>query len=315
MLAPSAFLASAAATLELQNEILPSQFHQLNDHCVRDALDIWSKSSSIPEPIQPANKIQKVWDAAITSAAYSDLLTRSGSETDTARLLAASAPHSGDWLHAPPITAIGLRLTNEMIRVAVGFRLGTNTCEPHQCVCGTTVDARGLHGLCCRKSAPRHQRHSHMNDIIWRAVKRAQIPVVKEPVGLSMDGKRPDGATLIPWARGKPLAWDVTVPDTFAKSHLQNTATQACAAADTAADNKVTKYAHLATTHMFVPISVETGGSWNVQAVEFVQDLGKRISEVTNEPMETQFLFQRLSMAVQRGNAIAFKSTFPADNF
>ena len=123
-------------------------------------------------------------------------------------------------------------------------------------------------------------------------------------------------ATLIPWVRGKPgLAWDVTVPDTFAKSHLQNTATQACAAADTAADNKVTKYAHLATTHMFVSISLETGGSWNVQAVEFVQDLGKRISEVTNESMETQFLFQRLSMAVQRGNSIAFKSTFPADNF
>ena len=96
--------------------------------------------------------------------------------------------NTGDWFHAPPITAIGLRLTNEMIRVAVGFRLGTNTCEPHQCVCGTTVDARGLHGLCCGESAPTHQRHSHMNDIIWRAVKRAQIPVVKEPVGLSMDG-------------------------------------------------------------------------------------------------------------------------------
>ena len=57
---------------------------------------------------------------------------------------------------------------------------------------------------------------------------------------------------------------------------------------------------------MNVPISVETGGSWNAQAVGFVQDLGKRNSEVTNEP---------LSMVVQRGNAIAFESTFPADNF
>ena len=93
-----------------------------------------------------------------------------------------------------------------------------------------------------------------MNDIIWRAVKRTQIPVVKESVGLSVDGKRPDGATLIPWSRGKPLAWDVTVPHTFAKSHLHSTAIQACSAADTAAGNKVTKYAHLATTHMFVPI-------------------------------------------------------------
>ena len=62
---------------------------------------------------------------------------------------------------------------------------------------------------------------------------------------------------------------------------------------NTVAGNKVTKYAHLATTHMFVPISVETGGSWNVQAVEFVQDLGKLISEVTNEPLETQYLFQQ----------------------
>ena len=62
---------------------------------------------------------------------------------------------------------------------------------------------------------------------------------------------------------------------------------------NTAAGNDVTKYAHLPTTHMFVPISVavETGESWNVQAVEIVQDLGKRISEFTSEPLETQYLF------------------------
>jgi len=37
------------------------------------------------------------------------------------------------------------------------------------------------------------------------------------------DNKRPDGTTLfslLPWARGKPMAWDVTVPDTFAESHM-----------------------------------------------------------------------------------------------
>ena len=47
-----------------------------------------------------------------------------------------------------------------------------------------------------------------MNDLIWRAVKRAEIPAVKEPVGLMQDGKRSDGATLIPWARGKPLEYE-----------------------------------------------------------------------------------------------------------
>jgi len=62
---------------------------------------------------------------------------------------------------------------------------------------------------------------------------------VKEPPGLSRDdGKRPDGVTLLPWAKGKPLAWDVTVPDTYADSHLADTATTAGAAAGKAASNK-----------------------------------------------------------------------------
>jgi len=55
--------------------------------------------------------------------------------------------------------------------------------------------------------------HSQLNDILWRAFKTASVPAVKEPAGLSRDdGKRPDGVTLLPWAKGKPLAWDVTVP-------------------------------------------------------------------------------------------------------
>jgi len=43
-------------------------------------------------------------------------------DVDEARLLAAASPHSGqsgDWLQAPPITAVGLRLSDEVIRVAV----------------------------------------------------------------------------------------------------------------------------------------------------------------------------------------------------
>jgi len=39
---------------------------------------------------------------------------------DKARLLAVSSPYAGDWLHAPPITAVGLRLSDEAVRVASG---------------------------------------------------------------------------------------------------------------------------------------------------------------------------------------------------
>jgi len=42
----------------------------------------------------------------------------------------------------------------------------------------------------------------------------------------------------LPWAKGKPMAWDVTVPDTFAESHMCDTATKPGAAAHKAARTK-----------------------------------------------------------------------------
>ena len=40
---------------------------------------------------------------------------------------------------------------------------------------------------------------------------RAKIQSIKEPLCLDDNGKRPDGASLIPWQRGKCVTWDVTV--------------------------------------------------------------------------------------------------------
>ena len=135
----------------------------------------------------------------MTQSAYTHLQTRCDTPADTARLKAIAAPHAGDWLNTPPITAIGLRLSNEAIRVAVGCRLGCITCQPHICICGVMVDARVLHGL-CRQSIPRYARHFQLNDLIWRAVKRVQIPASKEPFGLSrIDGKKTE------WSYFNPL--------------------------------------------------------------------------------------------------------------
>ena len=165
---------------------------------------------------------------------------------------------------APPKTSIGMRLSDEMIRIAVVFRLGLRTCEPHNCSCGKEVNARGLHGLSCRRSSARQKRHEELNGIIWRSIKRNQLPVSKEPAGLARtDGKRPDGSTFISWSQGKPLAWDVTVPDTFADSHLKDTSVIAGATANRAADLKCTKYTNITSKHIFAPIAMETSGSWN----------------------------------------------------
>jgi len=108
------------------------------------------------------------------------------------------------------------------------------------------------------------------------------------------------------------LAWDITVPDTYAESHLQDTACRPGAAADKAAANKSSKYCDLAGTQLFFPVANETAGTWNQMAVELVQEIGRLITLVTEDSRERVFLFQRLSIALQRGNAVSFLSTFTA---
>ena len=133
-------------------------------------------------------------------------------------------------------------MSDEAIRVAVGLRLGSQFCLPHQCPCGSAVDETGTHGLSCKKSGTRILRHNALNDIVHRALVRAGVPSVKEPAGLfRLDGKRPDGITQIPWATGKCLAWDVTVTDTLAPSYASISSISAGAAAERAAENKVAK--------------------------------------------------------------------------
>ena len=156
MLSSSAYLASAAATLRLQNAILANSCFRNPDLAVGEALIIWKTQSHTEEPASPADQYQNVWDNIVASSAVDNLVSRCNNKIDEARLKAAVAPHSGDWLNAIPISSVGLRLSDEAIRVAVGHRLGSPTCHPHTCVYGGQVDARGLHGLACKKSTPRH---------------------------------------------------------------------------------------------------------------------------------------------------------------
>ena len=107
---------------------------------------------------------------------------------------------------ALPIAACGLALDNDAVRVAVGLRLGLALCTPHRCQCGDLVGSEGHHGFVCRRASGRSLRHHAINDIIWRALLKADVPSTKEPAGLfRSDGKRPDGATLIPYVDGREV--------------------------------------------------------------------------------------------------------------
>jgi len=108
------------------------------------------------------------------------------------------------------------------------------------------------------------------------------------------------------------VAWDVTVPDTYAESHIDQTVREACSAANKAAANKIVKYGALSASHIYLPVTVETAGTCNQSTIELIQEIGRRITAVTEDTRETVFLFQRLSIALQRGNVVAFLATFDA---
>jgi hypothetical protein len=116
--------------------------------------------------------------------------------------------------------------------------------------------------------------------------------------------------TLIPWQNGKALTWDVTVATTLADSYISASARSCGAAAELAATRKLTKYADLPASFIFQPLALETLGPINLSAEEFLADLGRRISSVSGEARERLFLFQRLSVVVQRYNSILLHESF-----
>jgi len=89
------------------------------------------------------------------------------------------------------------------------------------------------------------------------------------------NNKHPDEITLLTQARQKPMAWDVTVPDAYMESHICSTATKPGAAALKTTQNKIDKYAKLASTHIFYPFAVETAGTWHDMAIELTQEIGR----------------------------------------
>jgi len=69
------------------------------------------------------------------------------------------------------------------------------------------------------------------------------------------------------------------------------------------------RYSDIIADVEFVPFVIELFGIWREQAMSLVKELGCRMAEVIKEPRSTTFLRQRLSVAVQRGNAACILGT------
>ena len=111
------------------------------------------------------------------------------------------------------------------------------------------------------------------------------MPAVKEPVSLMRyDNKRP-GGVIFSKTQGHPQGRHL-VTRSSSRPTLQ-----------------IGQHTHL------LPYAIETAGTWHEMAIELTREIGRRITTITEDTRETTFLFQRLSMALQRGNAVSFHNT------
>ena len=198
----------------------------------------------------------------------------------------------------------------------MGLCLGLPLCRSHTCQhCGAEVSQFTTHGLSCGKSTRRYQSHSAVNDIIHGALAVAHVPSRLEPSGLyHSDGKLRDGVSIVPWKCGQLLVWDATCPDAFAPSYSTIAAQQVGAVAQQAEDRKVQKYKHLDSCNFFTPVAIETTGVFGPRTTEFLKELGHRLRQVSGEANSYAYLTQRLSVAVQRGNAASVLGTMKVDS-
>ena len=99
------------SALELQQSILPEGIKDLTDQSVVSVENIRTNLSGTSIPTSEARHIQKAWDRPVAVNHIDQLLSRMSNEVDKARLLAATATHSGDWLQAAPTASVGLKLS------------------------------------------------------------------------------------------------------------------------------------------------------------------------------------------------------------
>ena len=96
------------------------------------------------------------------------------------------------------------------------------------------------------------------------------------------------------------------VVSTLADSYLHSTSHSAV----TASTRKESKYSSLPPDYIFQPVAIETLGPLNASAPNFLSEVGRRLTSLSGDSRETLFLFQRLSMIIQRLNSALITDSF-----
>ena len=65
------------------------------------------------------------------------------------------------------------------------------------------------------------------------------------------------------------------------------------------------KYSQLVADCEFAPVAVEASGIIGSSECSLLTDIGRRISRAPNDPRQMSYIYQQISVAIIRGNALA----------
>ena len=294
-----AFLASVCSTQDLANRICCRAF----DADFEEARDMWLTTTRLPAPVEE-QKRHATWAAPLMEQKLSRVRSVLQTPADVARLLAASSESASCLYDCNPSSGEGTRLSDTTLTLAVGLRLGLPVAATGTCVCGEELDAHGDHALTCKRGVGRGARHKDLNERVRSALNEAGHVSVLELSGLTRtDGKRPDGVTVMPFERGLPMAWDVTVVHTCAPSYLRASVYEAGSVAAAAEAKKETKYAPIKGLATCRAVGIETLGVFGPSARGLFDKVAELIQPRTGDSKSRSRLYRRLAAAVQCGNA------------
>ena len=118
---------------------------------------------------------------------------------------------------------------------------------------------------------------------------------------------RPADIYIGNWVDGRKVAFDVSVTSPTQEAVQSRAADHPAAAIESRKQTKMR--AHHADCQaqgiFFQPLVVETFGGWDADALKFLKEMGRQDARRwgRDSAQEIKFLFQRLSIVLQRGNA------------
>ena len=248
---------------------------------------------------------------------FARLLARS-SYIHRARLRSVARVHAGAFLEAVPIGQLKMMSTH--FAVALQLRLGAPVYAvgmPPLCPkCHKSSDRRGHHAMSCATTSDRIIKHDTVCDIVAGKGKEAGLHTQREVRNIVPDSRaRPGDVVMYNWEGGRTVALDITVVSPVAETVVREAADEggaAAAAAELLKDDKALE-ACAQQDIDFLPLALESFGGWGKLALTFFRKLGRLIAQRSGRPesLETRYMFQSMSVALQRGNAIMIQERAP----